>query len=233
MLYKYETHSHTSQTSRCSKISGARLADFYASLGYTGLIITDHFFNGNTTVPSELCWTERVERFEAGYLDAKAEGDKIGLDVFFAWEYTWRGGNDFLIYGLDRDWLIKNPDQLEWSPKEYMRRVRADGGLVIHAHPFRESDYIECMKLVPREVDGVEVMNSSRPDFENSAAVWYSKHYGLLQLAGSDNHIGQRERLSGVYLPERITDMRSFVHIIKEEKHEMFADRYDEEGSRL
>lgn len=233
LLYKYETHSHTSQTSRCSKISGAELARFYKALGYTGLIVTDHFFNGNTTVGRDIAWKERVELFERGYLDAKAEGEKIGLDVFFAWEYTWSGGNDFLIYGLDREWLLANPDQLEWRPKDYMRRVRAGGGLVIHAHPFRESDYIECMRLVPREVDGVEVMNSSRPDLENSAAVWYANNYGLLKLAGSDNHVGRRERLAGVYLPERISDMRSFVHIIKEGKHELFLDRYDEEGRRL
>ena len=49
---RYETHSHTSETSRCSHISGAELAEFYKSLGYTGLFITDHFFNGNTTVPA-------------------------------------------------------------------------------------------------------------------------------------------------------------------------------------
>ena len=51
---RYETHAHTSETSRCSHISGGELAEFYKSLGYTGLFITDHFFNGNTTVPREL-----------------------------------------------------------------------------------------------------------------------------------------------------------------------------------
>ncbi len=232
MLYKYETHSHTSQTSRCSKISGAELARFYKELGYTGLFVTDHFFNGNTTVPHDLEWEKKVELFEAGYLDAKSEGDKIGLDVFFAWEYTW-GGNDFLIYGLSREWLLENPDQLSKKPREYMDHVRACGGMVIHAHPFRESGYIESIRLIPRNVDGVEAINSSRPDLENSSAFWYAKNYGLLISAGSDNHVGWREKLAGVYLPERISSETDFVRLMKEGKAEIFLDRYDEDGRRI
>ena len=64
--YKYETHSHTSETSKCSLADGASLAKYYASLGYTVLFITDHFFNGNTTVSPELPWEERVELFCRG-----------------------------------------------------------------------------------------------------------------------------------------------------------------------
>ena len=231
MHYKYETHSHTAQTSKCASITGSELAKFYKSLGYTGLFITDHFFNGNTTVPRDLEWTERVRLFRAGYLDAKSEGDRLGLDVFFAWEYSW-GGNDFLIYGLDEEWLLKNSDQLSLKPREYMKKVREDGGLVIHAHPFREAGYIESIKLIPRDVDGVEVINASRTDQENSAAFWYAKNYELLLSAGSDNHSGYREKLSGVYLPERISDTKDFVRLMKEGKAEIFFDRY-EEGKRL
>lgn len=226
MYFKYETHCHTSQTSRCSKITGAKLAEFYKSLGYTGIFITDHFFNGNTTVPRELDWASRVNMFTEGYLDAKAEGDRIGLDVFFAWEYSW-GGNDFLIYGLDRDWLLENPDQLSLKPREYMQKVRADGGLVIHAHPFREAGYIEAIRLIPRDVDGVEVINASRPDSENSPASWYAKNYGLLISAGSDNHVGAKERLAGVLLPERLCGVQDFVRLVKEGKAEIFLDRYE------
>ena len=230
-MFKYETHCHTSQTSKCSRITGADLADFYKSLGYTGIIVTDHFFNGNTTVPRDLDWATRVGMFRAGYLDAKAEGDRIGLDVFFAWEYSW-GGNDFLIYGLDEDWLLANPDQLSLKPREYMQKVRADGGFVVHAHPFREAGYIESIKLIPRDVDGVEVLNSSRPDNENSPAFWYAKNYGLSISAGSDNHTGKRDKLAGVLLPERIGSTKDLARFIKNGSAEIFLDRY-EDGVRL
>lgn len=231
MLYKYETHSHTCETSKCATIPGAELARYYKSLGYTGLIVSDHFFNGNTTVPRDLPWEERVALFCAGYDAAKAEGDKIGLDVFFAWEYSF-AGTDYLIYGLDRDWLLAHPDQLNWKLRDYMDKVREDGGLVIHAHPFREAGYIEQIRLTPWAVDGVEVINAAREPDTNRRAEWYARDYGLLMSAGSDNHSGKCRKLAGVYLPERIQHMRDFVRLLREGKHEIFYDRY-EDGIRM
>ena len=226
---RYETHAHTSETSRCSHIGGAELAEFYKSLGYTGLFITDHFFNGNTTVPRDLSWNERVELFCAGYDAAKAAGDRIGLDVFFGWEYS-INGNDFLIYGLDRDWLLAHPDQLEWKLRDYMSRVRADGGFVVHAHPFREAGYIDLIRLIPRDVDAVEVINSSMAPEVNDRAAWYADSYQLFRTAGSDNHVGQRELLAGVDLPVRIKSAREYAELVRAGKAEIFCNHmnYDE-----
>ena len=39
MLYKYETHCHTSQVSRCAKSTGAEMARKYKEIGYTGIIV--------------------------------------------------------------------------------------------------------------------------------------------------------------------------------------------------
>ncbi len=226
MNFKYETHAHTAETSRCARLFGAEMVRFYKSKGYTGLFITDHFFNGNTTVPRDrnLPWEERVALFEAGYLAAKKEGDRIGLDVLMGWEYTWAGGNDFLIYGLDRDWLLANPEQLSWHPREYMKRVQADGGLVVHAHPFREAAYIDCIKLAPAETEGVEIYNACRTPQENEAAKWYAEFYGKLCIGGTDNHVGERDCLAGVSFAERITDIRHFVRAIRAGEHDIFVD---------
>ena len=232
MLYKYETHAHTMEVSKCARISGVDLARYYKSIGYTGLIVTDHYFNGNTTVPADLSWEERTAAFRKGYEEAKAEGDRIGLDVFFAWEYSW-GGNDFLIYGLDAEWILANPDQLTWKPREYMQKVREAGALVIHAHPFRQAGYIEAIRLIPGDVDGVETINAARLDEDNRRADWYADSYGLLKSAGSDNHSGKCKRMAGVYLPERITCMADFVRLLKNGEAELFFDRYDEDGVRL
>ena len=73
MSYLYETHLHTVQASACGKSRGADYIPFYKKKGYTGIIVTDHFFNGNTCVPSHLSWEERVELFCKGYEEAKAE----------------------------------------------------------------------------------------------------------------------------------------------------------------
>lgn len=72
MGYIYDTHVHTSESSACAKLSGSEQARNYKERGYTGIIITDHFFNGNTTVPQKASWEERVTLFCKGYEEAVA-----------------------------------------------------------------------------------------------------------------------------------------------------------------
>ena len=107
--YLYETHLHTAEGSACAGSSGAEMARAYAKAGYTGIIITNHFFYGNTAVDRSLPWSDWVEKYCLGYEHAKAEGDKLGLQVFFGWESGYRG-TEFLIYGPDKQWLLKHPE---------------------------------------------------------------------------------------------------------------------------
>ena len=45
--YIYETHLHTSEGSACGRSKAADIVHAYKAAGYTGIIITDHFFYGN------------------------------------------------------------------------------------------------------------------------------------------------------------------------------------------
>ncbi len=224
MLYKYEPHCHTSEGSKCGKLDGASFARFYKGLGYTGLIITDHFYKGNTAVPRELPWDRWVAEFVKGYENAKAEGGRIGLDVFFAWEYSGAHRADFLIYGLDREWLLEHPEQIELDTCDYLTLVRQSGGTVIHAHPFRRPEKL----LLPEWTDGVEVINASAGDADNERAQWYADSYGLPKIGGSDNHVGARKKLAGVYLPEMVTSTAEFAERIKAGETVVFSDVYDD-----
>ena len=71
-MYKYETHLHTKEGSACSTAPAVEMALAHKKLGYDGIFVTNHFFNGNTSVPRELPWNERVELFCVGYEQAKA-----------------------------------------------------------------------------------------------------------------------------------------------------------------
>ncbi|MBQ8552122.1 MAG: histidinol phosphatase [Clostridia bacterium] len=226
MFYKYETHSHTAEGSKCGRIDGASLARLYKSLGYTGLVITDHFYKGNTAVPRELPWNEWVTEFVKGYENAKAEGDKIGLDVFFAWEYSAEYAADFLIYGLDANWLYENPDQIQLGTCAYLTKVREAGGIVIHAHPFRNP----VKMLLPEWCDGVEIINANAAEPDNDRAKLYANSYNLRKIAGTDNHTGIREKMAGVYFTERIVDIHDFADRIKAGEALTFFDRYDKEN---
>ncbi len=222
-MYRYETHAHTAEVSKCASIPAEELVRFYKSMGYGGLFITDHFLNGNTTVPGNLPWKKRVELFCAGYEKAYAEGKKIGMNVFFGWEYSYMG-SDFLTYGLDREWLLKHPYLLELDVGEYCDLARRDGGFIVHAHPFREDHYIAMIRLLPRKVDAVEVNNACRKEFENRLADEYADNYQLLKTAGSDNHWGKMRTYSGIQLPRPLKDVDDMIHAIKSGEAEIFTD---------
>ncbi len=186
-MYKYDTHIHTRQASACATASGKDQALAFKKAGYTGIIITDHFFRGNTTISHRLPWETRINMFCEGYEEAKFFGDKIGLQVFFGWEETFED-QDFLIYGLDKEWLLAHPEMEFWSIEQQFEQVNRAGGMVIHAHPFRNRPYISKIRLYPKLVNGVEVYNASNYQQENQNAFLYAKKYDLPITAGSDNH---------------------------------------------
>ena len=66
------------------------------------------------------------------------------------------------------------------------------GAFVVQAHPYREAHYIDHIRLFPRSVHGVEVVNSSQAPAANKMAAVYAKQYSLLETYGSDNHWGSQ-----------------------------------------
>lgn len=224
--YKYETHLHTSEVSACARASAAEQVEFYAESGYAGIIVTDHFLNGNTTVPREgLTWKEKIEKFCEGYANALREGKKVGLDVFFGWEASY-GGTDFLTYGLSPSWLLRNEHIMDMPYWDYLDYVRDEGGLVVHAHPFREAAYIKGgIKLMPRKVDAIEIINANRTEFENRMAKEFAKNYGLAPFAGSDNHSAYaQKKLAGIKTKERIENIIDFIDIIQCGEYKIFSE---------
>lgn len=207
---------HTSEGSACGRSSGAEMARVYKACGYEGIFVTDHFFNGNCAVDRTLPWAEKVERFCKGYENAKAEGDKIGLQVFFGFEYGVQAA-DFLVYNLDKEWLLAHPDIDKWDPRKAFRTMREDGGFIIHAHPFRERDYIDHIKLFPRDVDGVEVFNAAQKDeeFANERGKLFAMMYELPQTAGTDSHSGEDSFRSGVETAERIEKPLDYLEVMR------------------
>ena len=213
--YKYETHLHTNEASACAVDSARDMVRAYAAAGYDGIIVTDHFFNGNTCVPSYLPWPQRVELFCRGYENAKEEGDKCGLQVFFGWEYGYYH-TDLLTYGLDKQFLLDNPDILSWGLEEYAFRVHSRGGLITHAHPFREAYYIDQIRLFPDLVDAVEVINAGNSSSAyNRKALLYAERHGLPQTSGSDAHAVRPILGAGIAADRRIESVSDYISMIR------------------
>lgn len=220
-MYKYDLHVHTKEGSACAKNTGAEMAEMYAREGYSGFVVTDHFYTGNTAVPRDLPWEEWVDRFCEGYRSAKKRGDELGLDVFFGWEFGLGGGTEFLTLGLDEAWLLANPDVRRMDPVTYSTKVHEAGGYLIHAHPYLEASYVPCIRLFPRLVDAVEVLNAPKGDFINARAAEYALAYDLTQTAGSDSHNDHPHKLAAVSVPRRPASVSEFIAMLRGREHSL------------
>lgn len=206
-MFRYETHLHTYEGSLCGVTPGSMYPQYYKDLGYDGIFITDHFFNGNTRIPKYDSWEQRVNEFCLGYEHAKEAGDAIGFPVYFGWEANFEG-DEFLIYGLDKEWLLNHPDILSYSRSMQYDIIHNDGGLVVQAHPFRERGYLDSIHLNPENCDAMEGYNSFNEDRHNHNAEIYCTKHNIFMTSGSDLH------KIGSLAPDRHYGM-GFEHSIK------------------
>ncbi len=223
--YLYETHMHTVQGSACASGSGVDYIRPYMDMGYDGIIITDHFFKGNTRPNRSLPWEEWVNQYCAGYEEAKNEGDKHGFPVFFGIEENFEG-DEYLIYGVDKAWLLAHPEIIHWSRSNMYCEVHKAGGCMIQAHPFRSRFYNLAIHLLPQYVDGIEAVNlGNNSPIWNTLAMQYAARLGLSCTCGSDNHhvTGMaRHSLGGILVEKSLNSIEDFVStILNKEPMEM------------
>ena len=222
-MFKYETHLHTYPVSQCAKFGVRENLEFYKSLGYAGVFITNHFVDGNINSAAGESYKERIEYFFSDYEKALEIAEEIGIKVFCGAELSY-GGTDFLVYGLDKQWYLDHPEIMDMKKSEELPFLIENGALVIQAHPFREAFYIDHIRLFPRCVEGVEIINACRTENENEMAKIYAKNYNLLEFAGTDNHIAhEKDFLAGVEFETEIKDEKDFVQRVKDKKANIFT----------
>jgi predicted metal-dependent phosphoesterase TrpH len=218
--YKFETHLHTSEASACGQATGAEMMRGCKQAGYSGAVVTDHFFNGYCAIRGEYNWEEKVRLFVRGYENAKREGDEIGIDVYFGFEYHCGGGMEFLIYNFDEAQLLAYPEIMTDSFEIVAKRVHDAGGFIIHAHPFREETYIKQPGLImPELTDAVEIVNTGNrnPQWDKSARE-YAEKYNLCKIGGSDTHWTSSIK-SGVAFAQKPESLEDMINLIKQNKH--------------
>lgn len=215
-----QLHLHTAEGSRCGRAGGAEMARACKDAGYSLMVVTDHFFNANTSAKPHWRWPRKVDTLMAGYRAAKEEGDRIGLTVLFGWE-TMNDGPEFLTYGLGEDYLLKNPDLADLSAQEYLLRIERDGGFVTHAHPYREAFYIEPFVPPHSHLEAFEVYNAHQDDRHNAPALRDARKYGLIELAGSDAHSVDRVASGAMRLPYPVRDMDSLIAALRTRRCEI------------
>ena len=99
---------------------------FYKSLGYDGVFITNHFLDGNIHVDKTLPYEEQIEFYFSDYETGVELGKELGIQVFCGVELSdW--GPDFLIYGLDKAWFLQHPEIMGMKKGQELALMREHG----------------------------------------------------------------------------------------------------------
>lgn len=208
--YLLETHAHTSEVSPCSHVDATTLVELYIEKGYSGVVITNHFCEGIFKENSS--WEEKVEHFLSGWKIAKLAAINdftvlLGMELRLKENY-----NEYLVYGIDEEFLFNNENLLNLSIKEFMALAKENGLIVFQAHPFRNGVTI----INPSLVDGIEVYNGNiRHDSRNDIAENWAQIYGLYKISGSDFHELYDVLRGGIITKEKITNNSELLNALR------------------
>jgi hypothetical protein len=200
MEYLIELHCHTSETSSCSAVGGEQLADLYKAKNYNAITVTDHYYKGFFDSLKDIPWEEKIGRYLSGYRNAKKRGEEIGLTVMLGIELRFNENfNDYLIFGLDEQFLYANPEMYNYGIKQFSEFSKEHNLLFIQAHPFRNG-----MVVINYDyLDGIEVYNAhqwhnSRNEMAELVYEEQRKKRPFIAAAGSDCHEVTHEGRAGI-----------------------------------
>ena len=221
-MFVYEMHQHTMGCSACAIADPVQTVKALHEAGFAGMVMTNHFYHGNTGIRRHQPWDSFVAAYEQAYELARWAGDALDFDVLFGIEEGVRGGKEVLIYGITPTFLYAHP---HWDRREkeepllpkISKLVREAGGLVIQAHPFRVRDYIDQpWEELPKEfLDGMETYNVHNSPMENIRAENYARENGLIAIAGTDAHDQTVTDRAGIACDHRLRDGQALVEVLK------------------
>lgn len=224
-IYKYEMHIHTSP---CSG-GGSDIREHIDELikkGYSGMVVTNHFYAGDTRIDRELSWEDFVDAYRQDYICGLEYAKERDFDLLFGLEEHVGCGQEILLYGITPELIAAHPELKNASAEIFVEVVHSAGGLVYQAHPYRARWYIsqpfplECLD----KLDGIEVYNAGNDPEWNESAKKLADEKGLACVAGSDGHSVASAGRAGIVSKERIRNNGVLVRILKNREYEIFIN---------
>ena len=216
-MYKFETHLHTSNCSACAVSSGYDMVDAAKEKGYSGFVVTNHFYHGNTCVDRNLSWESFIAAYCEDYEITRDYGEKMGIQVFFGIEEGFAPGKEMLIYGISPEILTAHPEFIMFGAKEKAEFIHRMGGVTVCAHPFRSRSYIPNPDKEPdiSLFDGIEGYNYCNAPEENEKALAFAKKNRLFATSGGDVHNSKNFGNAGIEFGTQIKDYNDFLTRLK------------------
>lgn len=213
--YLFDTHIHTEESSSCGRVPAAEVVARYKSLGYRGIVITDHMHKESIDRHGGT-YKENVDCFLKGYRAAKALADEnfkviLGMEIRFL-----ENDNDYLVYGFNEEFLYSRDLAHIPTLEDFMPIAKENNLAVFQAHPFRTGMEVKA----PGIVDGVEVYNGhGNHDSRNDIAYHWAEKFGFRKLSGSDFHGVTTMEPGGVYFEEDINDSKDVAKALLENRY--------------
>ena len=226
MKYKYQLHAHTANCSGCSVMSPKDLIDALHDGGYQGMVITNHFFGGNTCIPRSLPWKDFVYQYELDYNECVEYAKKYDMDIIFGIEEHIGEGLEILPYGITPEVLYNHEELLKADLTTWKKVALGNDFLIIQAHPFRDRTYIPHPRVLPRSlIDGIEVFNHCNLDDANKKAKDFAdKNSDLIFTSGADTHSVNTASFAGIETCERIKNEKQLFDILVAGKYKILCD---------
>ena len=212
---KIETHLHTAECDIFAHVKAKDAVKMYKNAGYDCIVVTDHyfslFFDWFRDELSGMTHEKIMQRWLRGYYNAKEEGEKIDVTVLPGAEVRFDGTiNDYLVYGIDEDFLLHAPRLNNLANVSELISVLPNDACVFQTHPFRNKMTVED----PSPLFGIEVRNGGTDAFRNDMARIFAEHYGKAMLSGSDFHKEQHLARGGIECNRQIktpTDLSALL----------------------
>ncbi len=213
--YKTELHSHTNPVSKCSEVPPEDAVRIYKELGYTSLVIANHFMHNyfDKRVGSS-DKGKILEYYLKDYREALEAGKKYGINVILAAELRFEkeSDNDYLLYGIEESDLYDIYDLLGGVQKDFYESYMTEDKMLFQAHPFRNG----MVLMPPEQVDGYEAYNfHPNHNSRQVLAARYAKSENKPFIIGTDFHEYPHAGLTAIRTKKPMVNSHDIVEVIK------------------
>ncbi len=208
--YKTELHAHTSPCSYCSEISPEDAVKNYAELGYTSVVISNHFNSGMRYYGDK---DKSIEAYIDDYKRALKCAEEYNINVILGCEIKFDESlNDYLLFGIEEDLLYGAYDYFEKDIEEFSKWFRREDRLLIQAHPFRNG----MTQVSPELLDGIEAFNF-HPNHNSrcSVAAQYAHEHNMIVTCGTDFHHPGHQGQIALLTKEPVVDSLQLAKVLK------------------
>ena len=218
--YKTELHCHSCEISECASVDLNEIIEKYTQYGYSSLVLTNHLWSWDCK--------DNFEKYKQKVNDLFAVCDKARdlagdrLNIINGVELALRDGNDYLLYGVTKEFLLSEKDISSLITQQLKDRANAYGIIVIHAHPLRFGQW----HLPPEEIDGYEIYNGHPEAQSNNdaAELIFKRLKGKILTSGSDFHYHHHIPRAGIATDSPITNMDELMATLRSGDYSIIKD---------